>query len=80
MQVGSGMAIDDLLLQVLSWEKAATSKLGKMLIKDTIDYTPMACKKRKTKITNKTSKAILDTGIGDYVVNTGNDLIGEEFN
>ena len=64
----------------MSWEKAATSKLRKMLIKDTIDYTPMACKKLKTIITNKTSKTILDTGIGDYVVNTGIDLIGEEFN
>lgn len=51
-----------------------------MLIKDTIDYTPMACKTLKTKITNKKSKTILDTGIGDYVVNTGIDLIGEQFN
>lgn len=50
------------------------------MIKDAINYMPMAYKKLKNKITSKKVKTILDTGIGDYVVNRGVDLIGEPFN
>ena len=37
-------------------------------------------KKLKHKITNKKAKSLLNTGIGDYVVNKEVDLIGEPFN
>ena len=67
-------------VQPLALEKAATSNLGKTVIKDAINYMPTAYKKLKNKITSKKVKTILDTGIGDYVVNRGVDLIGEPFN
>ena len=55
-------------LQLLLWEKAATLKLGEVVIKDTVDYLPTAYKKLQNRITNKKVKTILDTGICDYVV------------
>ena len=60
--------------------KAAGSRLGKMMINDVIDYIPTAYNKIKNKIKNKKVKAVLDTGIDDYVVNKRIDLIGERFN
>lgn len=50
------------------------------MIKDAINYMPTAYKKLKNKITSKKVKTILDTSIGDYIVNRGVDLIGEPFN
>ena len=46
------------------------------MIKDAIYYIPIACKKNK----KQKVKAVLDTGINDYVVNKGIALIGERFN
>ena len=59
--------------------KAASSRLGKMMINDAIDYIPTAHKNVKTKIKNKKVKAVLDTGIDDYVVKKGIELTGERF-
>ena len=42
-------------------------------------YIPTAYKKMKNKIKNKNVKAVLDTGIDDYVPNKGIELIGESF-
>ena len=50
------------------------------MINDVIDYIPTAYNKIRNKIKNKKVKAVLDTGIDDYVVNKRNDLIGERFN
>ena len=58
-------------------EKAVGSKLGKMLINNAIDYIPTAYKNINDKIRNKQVKAVFDTGINDYVVNKGIDLVGE---
>ena len=60
--------------------KAAGFKLSKMMINDAIDYIPMAYKKIKNKITNKKAKAVMNTGLDDYLVNRGVELIGERFN
>ena len=49
------------------------------MINDAMDYIPTAYKKIKNKIKNKKVKAVLDTGIDDYVVNKGIELIGERF-
>ena len=51
-----------------------------MIIKDAIDHIPTAYKKIKNKIKNKKVKAVLNTGIDDYVVYRRLDLIGEPFN
>ena len=59
--------------------KAAESKLSKMMINDAIDYIPTAYKKIKNKITNKKVKAVMNTGVDDYLVNRGVELIGERF-
>ena len=56
------------------------SKLGKMMIDDAIDYVLMTYKKIKNKITNKKVKAVMDTGVDNYFVNRGVELIGERFN
>ena len=56
------------------------SKLGKMIINDAIDYIPTDYKNIKNKIRNKKVNAVLNTGIDDYVVKRGVDLIGERFN
>ena len=50
-----------------------------MIIKYAIDYGPRAYKKLKGKI-KKNVKAALNADVGGYVVNRGNDLIGELFN
>ena len=42
-----------------------------MLINNAIDYIPTAYKNIKNKVGNKKVKAMLDTGIDDYVVNKG---------
>ena len=50
------------------------------MINDAIDYIPiMAYKKIKNKITNKKVKAVVDTGVDNYFVNRGVELIGERF-
>ena len=49
------------------------------MIHDALDYISTAYKKLKNKIKNKKVKAVLYTGINDYVVNKGIDLIGEQF-
>ena len=61
-------------------KKAAGSKLGKMMINDALDYIPAAYKKNKSKITNKNVKAVMNTGVDNYLVNRGVALIGEGFN
>ena len=61
-------------------KKAADSKLSKMLINDAIDCIPTAYINIKNKMRNKKVKTVLDTGIDDYFVNKGIDLIGERFN
>ena len=60
--------------------KTAWSKLGKMIINDAIDYIPTAYKKVKNKITDKKVKAVMNTGVDDYLVNKGVELIDEHFN
>ena len=60
--------------------KAVGSKLGKMMINDAIDYIPTAYKKIKNKITNRNIKEVMDTGVDNYLVNRGVELIGERFN
>ena len=49
------------------------------MINDAIDYIPMAYKKIKNKIVNKKAKAVMNTGVDDYLVNGGVELIGERF-
>ena len=61
-------------------KKAAGSKLGKMMINDALDYIPAAYKKNKSKITIKNVKAVMNTGVDNYLVNRGVALIGEGFN
>ena len=51
-----------------------------MMINDAIDYIPMVYKKIKNKITNKKVKAVMDTGVDNYLVNRGVELIGERCN
>ena len=50
------------------------------MIIDTIYYVPTAYKNLKNKVKNKIVKSVLDTGVGDYIVNRGVGLIGEPFN
>ena len=59
--------------------KTAASKLAKIMINDAIDYIPMAYKKIKNKIVNKKAKAVMNTGVDNYLVNGGVELIGERF-
>ena len=61
-------------------KKAAMSSLGKMVIKDAIDYIPTAYKKLKNKITNKKAKAALNTGIDNFILNRDIKLVGELLN
>ena len=51
-----------------------------MMINDAVDYFPIAYKIMKNKITNKKAKAVMDTGVDNYFVNRGVELIGERFN
>ena len=60
--------------------RETSSKLGKMIINVAIDYIPTDYKNIKNKIRNKKVKSVLNTGIDDYIVNRGVDLIGERFN
>ena len=76
-QAGAGL---DLLMAIVLGRKATSSKLGKIMINDAIDYVPTAYKKIENKITNKKVKAVMDTGVNDYLVNRGVELIGERFN
>ena len=50
------------------------------MINDAIDYIPTAYKRIKNKITNEKVKAVMDTGVDNYFVNRGAELIGERFN
>ena len=50
-----------------------------MIIKDAVNALPTAYQEIKSKITNKKAKAILNTGIDDYVVNKGVCYLGERF-
>ena len=61
-------------------KKTAMSSLGKMVIKDAIDYIPTAYKKLKNKITNKKAKAALNTGIDNFILNRDIKLVGELLN
>ena len=76
-QVGTGI---DLSTTIDLGKKAAGSSVGQMLIKDAINALPTAYEKIKNKITNKKVKAILNTGIDEYVVNKGVNYLGERFN
>ena len=76
MQAGSGI---DLLTAIDLGKKAAGSPVGQMVIKDTINALPTAYKKNKSNI-NKKAKAILSTGIDDYVVNKGVNYLCERSN
>ena len=51
-----------------------------MMINDAIGYIPTTYKKIKNKITNKNVKSLMNTGVDDYFVNKGVELIGERFN
>ena len=42
-----------------------------MMTNEAIDYAPTASKKIKNKISNKKVKAVMDTGVDDYLVNRG---------
>ena len=57
---------------------AAGWKHGKMIINDAIDY--MSTTYKKLKITNKKVKAVINTGVDNYLVNRGVELIGDCFN
>ena len=61
-------------------KKAAGSSVGQTIIKDAINALPTAYKKIKSKITNEKARAVLNTGIDDYVVNKGVSYLGERFN
>ena len=61
-------------------KRTAGSKFGKMMINDAIDYILIAYKKIKNQITNKKLKAVMNTGVDDYLVNRGVELISERFN
>ena len=76
-QAGAGL---DLSMAIDLDRKAAGSKLGKMMINDVIDYIPTTYKKIKNKITNKIVKALMNTGVDDYLVNRGVKLLGERCN
>ena len=60
--------------------KVTGSSLRQMVIKDAISVLPTAYKKIKSKITNKKAKAILNTGIDDYLVNKDVNYLSESFN
>ena len=76
-QAGAGL---NLSATIDLGRRAAGSSLGKTTINDAIDYLPTAYEKIKNKITNKKAKAVMNTGIDNYLVNRGVDLIGERFN
>ena len=58
---------------------SVSSKLGKMMINAAIGYIPTTYKKIKSKIITKRVQAMMDTGVDDYLVNRGVQLIGERF-
>ena len=51
-----------------------------MMINDAIRLYSNSLLKIKNNITNKKVKAVMDTGVDDYLVNRGAELIGERFN
>ena len=75
-QVGAGL---NLSTAIGLGRKAAGSKLGKMIINAAIGYIPTTYKKIKNKIITKRVQAVMDTGMDDYLVNRGVQLIGERF-
>ena len=75
-QAGAGL---DLAMARDLGRRGAGSSLGKTIINDAIDYLPTAYEKNKNKITKKV-RVVMNTGIDDYLVNRGVDLIGERFN
>ena len=79
-QTGRGMPTQDLISTAIGLgTKASKSDLKKAIIKDTIYYVPTAYKKLTNKLKNKKARAVLDTEVGDYIVNRCIDLIGEPF-
>ena len=76
-QAGAGL---DLSTAIDLDRKVAGFKLGKMMINDAIDYIPTTYKKIKNKITNKIVKAVMNTGVDNYLVNRGVKLLGERCN
>ena len=75
-QAGAGI---DLSTTIDLGKKAVRSPVGQMIIKDAVNALPTAYQKIKSKITNKKAKAILNTGIDDYIVNKGVCYLGERF-
>ena len=73
-QTGAGLII---ATAIDLGKRTAGSELGKMVINDAIDYIPTAYKKTKNKMTNKKVKTVMETGVDDYLVNRGVELIGE---
>ena len=73
-QAGGGLDM------VFLGRKAACSKLGKMMINDAKDYISTTYKKTKNKITSKKVKAVMVTGVDNYLVNRRIELISQKFN
>ena len=71
-QAGAGL---DLSTTIDLGKKAAGSKLSKMMINDAIGYITTTYKKIKNKITNYKVKAVMDTGVDNYLVNRAVKLI-----
>ena len=65
-QAGAGL---DLSKAIDLGKKATGSKLSKMMINEAITIFQGPLKKLKNKITNKKVKAVMDTGVDDYLVN-----------
>ena len=64
-QTGHRMPTQDLIATAIGLrKKSAKSNLGKMIIKDAINYVPTGYKKLKNKIKNKKVRAVLDTVVG----------------
>ena len=76
-QAGTGLEI---VTAIDLGKRTASSKLGKMMINDTIDYIPIAYKKIENKTSNKKVKAVMNSGVDDCLVNRGVELVGERFN
>lgn len=72
--VSRGMPTQDLISTAIGLETKS-----KMIINDAIEYVPTAYKKLTNKLKNKKARAVLDTEVGDYIVNRCIDLIGEPF-
>ena len=68
-QAGAGIDLSTVIDLI---RKAVSSKLGEMMITDVIDYILTRLEKEV--------KVVIDTGVDDYLVRRGVELIGERFN